>query len=392
MKKSVSLLAAVLVGTSLLSGCAKSTATGSNGNGGAETIKIGLNYELSGGVATYGQSIVQGIELAFEEINKDGGVLNKKIEAVKIDNKSDSQEAANVSTKLATKEKVALMLGPATSGNVKAATPPATQYKVPLISASATADDVTVDKNSKVRDYIFKTCFSDSFQGVIMANFAYNDLSAKNAAILQDASSDYSKGLTKSFKEKYAALGGKVVDEEAYKSKDTDFKAVLTKIKAANPSVLFIPGYYEEVGLIVKQAKELGLNVPVIGGDGYDSPKLVELAGKDALDQVYYTNHYSSLDTTAEVVKFKDAFKTKYSKEADAFNALGYDLAYFAADAIKRAGKVDPEAIKKALEETKDFNAVTGKFSIDKTHNPVKSITVLEWKKGELTFVKKVNP
>ncbi len=392
MKKSVSLLAAVLVGTSLFSGCAKSTATGSNGNGGAETIKIGLNYELSGGVATYGQSIVQGIELAFEEINKDGGVLNKKIEAVKIDNKSDSQEAANVSTKLATKEKVALMLGPATSGNTKAATPPATQYKVPLISASATADDVTVDKNSKVRDYIFKTCFSDSFQGVIMANFAYNDLSAKNAAILQDASSDYSKGLTKSFKEKYAALGGKVVDEEAYKSKDTDFKAVLTKIKAANPSVLFVPGYYEEVGLIVKQAKELGLNVPVIGGDGYDSPKLVELAGKDALDQVYYTNHYSSLDTTAEVVKFKDAFKTKYSKEADAFNALGYDLAYFAVDAIKRAGKVDSEAIKKALEETKDFNAVTGKFSIDKTHNPVKSITVLEWKKGELTFVKKVNP
>lgn len=393
MKRSLSLLAAVLVGASLFAGCAKSTGTSSSSNGdSAKTIKIGLNYELSGGVATYGQSITQGIELAFKEINKNGGVLGKQIEVVKYDNKSDSQEASNVSTKLATKDKVALMLGPATSGNTKAASQPATQYKVPLISASATADDVTVDKNGKVRDYIFKTCFSDSFQGVIMANFAYNDLSAKNAAILEDAASDYSKGLTKSFKEKYGALGGQVVAEEAYKTKDTDFKAVLTKIKAANPSVLFVPGYYEEVGLIVKQAKELGLNVPVLGGDGYDSPKLEELAGKANLDQVYYTNHYSSLDTTAEVVKFKDAFKTEYSKEPDAFNALGYDLGYFAADALKRAGKVDTAAIKKALEDTKDFNAVTGKFSIDKTHNPVKSITVLEWKNGALTFVKKVNP
>ncbi|MDP4089897.1 MAG: ABC transporter substrate-binding protein [Bacillota bacterium] len=385
MKKSVSLLAAVLVGTSLLAGCTKS-------GGSSNTIKIGLNYELSGGVATYGQSIVQGIDLAFEEINAKGGVLGKKIETVKVDNKSDSQEASNVATKLATKEKVVLMLGPATSGNTKAATPQATQYKVPLISASATADDVTVDKNGKVRDYIFKTCFSDSFQGVIMANFAYNDLSAQNAAILEDSTSDYSKGLTKSFKEKYAALGGKVVDEEAYKAGDTDFRAVLTKIKAANPSVLFIPGYYQEVGQIVKQAREAGLNVPVIGGDGYDSPKLLELAGKDNLDQVYYTNHYSSLDTTPEVVKFKDAFTKKNSKDPDAFNALGYDLAYFAADAITRAGKTDSESIKAALETTKDFDAVTGKFSIDKTHNPVKSITVLEWKKGELAFVKKVNP
>lgn len=385
MKKSLCLLTAVLLGTSLFAGCAKS---GSDSN----TVKIGLNYELTGQVATYGQGIVEGIEMAFEEINKAEGVLGKQIEAVKVDNKSDNTEAASVATRLATKDKVVLMLGPATSGNTKAASPIAVQNKVPLVSASATADDVTVDKNGKVREYVFKTCFSDSFQGVIMANFAYNDLSSKKAAMLVDATSDYSKGLAKSFKETYEKLGGSVATEEAYKAKDTDFKAVLTNLKAANPDVLFIPGYYEEVGLIVKQARELGFNVPVLGGDGYDSPKLLEIAGKDALNKVYFTNHYSSKDTTPEVTKFREAFKAKYNKEPDAFNALGYDLAYFAADAVTRAGKADAEAIKNALAATKDFNAITGKFSIDENHNPVKSITVLEVKDGDFSFVKKVEP
>jgi branched-chain amino acid transport system substrate-binding protein len=384
MKKSLSLLTAVLVGASLFAGCSKA--------GSSNTVKIGLNYELSGDVATYGQGLVEGIEMAFEEINKAGGVLEKQIEAVKVDNKSNDTEAASVATKLATKDKVVLMLGPATSGNTKAASPIANQNKIPLVSASATADDVTVDKNGKVREYVFKTCFSDSFQGVIMANYAFNDLGTKKAAMLVDATSDYSKGLAKSFKETYEKLGGTVATEEAYKAKDTDFMAVLTNLKAAQPDVLFVPGYYGEVGLIVKQARGLGLNVPVLGGDGYDSPKLIEIAGKDNLDKVYFTNHYSSKDTTPEVAKFREAFKAKYGKDPDAFNALGYDLGYFAADAVKRAGKVDAEAIKKALEETKDFSAVTGKFSIDATHNPVKSITVLEVKNGDFTFVKKVEP
>lgn len=389
MKKSLSLLTAVLLGTSLFAGCAKSgSGTGSN----SDKIKIGLNYELSGPVATYGQGIVEGIEMAFEEINSSGGVLGKQIEAVKVDNRSDNTEAANVATKLATKDKVVLMLGPATSGNTKAASPIAVQNKVSLISASATADDVTVDKNGKVREYVFKTCFSDSFQGVIMANFAFNDLSSKKAAMLVDTTSDYSKGLAKNFKDTYEKLGGTVATEEAYKAKDTDFKAVLTNLKSANPDVLFVPGYYEEVGLIVKQARELGLNVPVLGGDGYDSPKLIEIAGKDNLNKVFFTNHYSSKDTSPEVTKFRDAFKKKYGKDPDAFNALGYDLAYFAADAVKRAGKVDREAVKNALAETKDFSAITGKFSIDANHNPVKSITVLEVKGGDFTFVKKVEP
>ena len=207
--------------------------------------------------------------------------------------------------------------------------------------------------------------------------------------MLIDNSSDYSKGLADSFKKNYT---GEIVAEEAYKSEDTDFKAVLTNIKAKNPDVLFVPGYYEEVGLIIKQARELGLDVPVLGGDGYDSPKLIELAGKDALNKVYYTNHYSSQDTSEEVTKFRDAFKAKYNKEPDAFNALGYDLGYLAADAIKRAGKAEPEAIKEALAATKDFKAVTGNLSMDEKHNPVKEITILEVKDGAVTFLKKLEP
>jgi branched-chain amino acid transport system substrate-binding protein len=266
------------------------------------------------------------------------------------------------------------------------------QNKVPLISASATADDVTVDSNGKVREYVFKTCFSDSFQGVMMSDFAIKDLGSKTAALLVDNTSDYSKGLAKNFKETFTKSGGNVVSVEAYQAKDTDFKAVLTKIKALNPEVLFVPGYYEEVGLIVRQARELGLNMPVLGGDGYESPKLAELAGKDALNKVYYTTAYSSKDTSPEAVKFNDAFKKKYGKEPDAFNALGYDMAYLFADALKRGGAVNSVKLKEALETTKDFKGVTGNVTIDKSHNPVKSVTVIEMKNGEPTFLKKLNP
>ena len=387
MKKKLSLLLAVMLVSMSFTGCSKGTASKDS-----KTIKVGLDYELSGQVATYGQSLVQGIELAFEEINKNGGVLGKQVEIVKADNKSDTSESANVATKLATRDKVVAILGPATSGNTKAAAPVAMQNKVPLISASATADDVTVDSNGKVREYVFKTCFSDSFQGVIMAQFASQDLGKKNAALLIDSTSDYSKGLAKNFKSKFEKLGGTVITEQAYQSKDTDFKAVLTKIKGTNPDVIYLPGYYEEVGLIIKQARELGLNVPILGGDGYESPKLVELAGKTALNDVYFTNHYSSKDTTPEVVKFRKAFKAKYNKEPDAFNALGYDLAYFTADGLKRAGAADSQKLKEALAATKDFKGITGTISIDKNHNPVKSITILEEKNGEQSFLKKLDP
>lgn len=387
MNKKLSLLVVSLVSLSMLAGCS----AGANSKA-ASTIKVGLNYELSGNAASYGTSLSKGAELALEEINKNGGVLGKQLQSVKVDNKSENAESLNVATKLITRDKVVAILGAATSGNTKGAIPAATQNKVPLVSGSATADDVTVDSNGKVREYVFKTCFNDSFQGVMMSNFAFSDLGLKNAAILTETTSDYSKGLAKSFTENYGKLGGSVVAEESYKSKDTDFKSVLTNIKAKNPEVLFVPGYYEEVGLIIRQARELGIDVPILGGDGYESPKLTELAGKDALNKVYYSTAYSSQDTDPNVVKFREAYKAKYGKEPDAFGALGYDLGYFLVDGLKRAGEADRNKLKDALAATKDFKGVTGVFSMDANHTPVKSVTIIEMKNGEATFLKKLNP
>lgn len=392
MKKKLSLALAAVLSLSMLSGCASKPASGSTEGSAGDTIKVGVNYELSGGVATYGQGLNDGVQLAFEEINSNGGVLGKQVNAVTVDNKSEDTEAANLSTKLATKDKVVALLGPATSGNTKAASPAAMQNKVPLISGSATADDVTVDSNGKVRDYIFKTCFSDSFQGVMMAEFALNDLGAKKAAILADSTSDYAQGLSKAFKETLADNGGTLLSEEAYAEGDTDFKAVLTNLKALNPEVLFVPGYYEEVGLIVRQARELGLNVPVLGADGYESPKLTEIAGEENLNDVYYSSHYSPMDTAEKVVKFNEAFKARYGKAPDAFNALGYDMAYFLKDALERAGEANSEKLKEALEATDGFEGVTGVLSIDENHNPVKSVTIIQMVEGVPTFLKKLDP
>lgn len=369
-----------------------STGTSAGTTADATPIKIGLNYELSGNVSTYGQSLVAGIEMAFKEINAAGGVLGKQVELIKADNKSLTDEAANISSRLATRDKVVAILGPATSGNTKAALPPAQENKVPLISASATAADVTLDSDGKVREYVFKTCFSDSFQGITMANFALTQLKFKNAAILRDNTSDYAKGLSKSFTETYIAGGGKIVAEEAYQAKDTDFKTLLTSIKAANPEVVFVPGYYEEVGLIVKQARELGLNMPILGADGLDSPKLLEIAGAAALENVYYSNHYTSSDTTPEVVKFKEAFNKANGADPDAFNALGYDMAYMVADALKRAGAVDSVKLKDALAATKDFKGITGTLTMDEFHNPIKAVTILKVTNGVPTYFMKQEP
>ena len=225
-----------------------------------------------------------------------------------------------------------------------------------------------------------------------MANFASKELKFTKAAILRDNSSDYSKGLTKAFSETFLALGGTVVKEEAYQAKDTDFKTLLTSIKASNPEVLFVPGYYEEVGLIVKQARELGLNVPVLGADGFDSPKLLEIAGKEALENVYYSNHYTSSDSSPDVVKFKTDYNKANGADPDAFNALGYDMAYLVADALKRAGSADREALKTALAATKDFKGITGTLSMDEFHNPIKAVTILKVTDGVPTYFMKQEP
>lgn len=373
--KKFSIVLAVFMIIVIFAGCSKPAATNSN------QIKIGLNYELSGDNATYGQSFVEGIELAAEQINKAGGINGKEIVFVKYDNKSEPAEATTLATRLMTQDDVAVVLGPATSGAFKATIPVATQNKVPVASGSATADDVTVD-DSGVKEYAFRICFSDSYQGTAMAKFALDNLSAKKAVVIMDSSSDYGKGLAENFVKTFEEGGGTIVAQEAYVAKDTDFNAILTKIKGQDFDVIFVPGYYNEAGLIIKQARAQGIDVPILGADGFDSPVLLELAGAEALNNVYFSNHYSALDQDPKVAQFIKDFKAKYNKEPDAFSALGYDLLKFVADAIGRAENLDGESVKNALAATKDFEGVTGSFSIDENHNAVKDIVVIELKDG----------
>lgn len=383
MKKTLTLLLAGALGLATFAGCSSDDAASS------DTIKIGINYELSGPVATYGQASLDGIKMAMEEINAAGGIKGKKIELKEYDNKSEPAEATTLATKLMTSDKVVAVLGPATSGNFKATIPIATKDKVPVISGSATADDVTVDDKG-VKEYAFRTCFNDSFQGNAMANFASKKLNKTKAVMIVDSSSDYSKGLAENFKKTFTANGGTIVGEEAYVTKDTEFNPILTRIKNQDFDVIYLPGYYNEAGKIIKQARALQITAPVLGGDGFDSPVLLEQAGATALNDVYFTNHYSSLDQDPKVVKFIADFKAKYNSEPNAFHALGYDTMKFLADAIGRASAVDGESIKTALAETKDFSAVTGTFSVDGNHNPVKAIVVIGLKDGQQATSEKI--
>lgn len=398
MKSSIKkILVASTLFAGVLAGCSggQNSSGGNSGGGDAkgDTIKIGANLELSGEVASYGQSISEGMELAIEEINDSGGVDGKKIKVVKVDNKSDNAEAASSATRLTSQENVLAIIGAATSGNTIAQAQIANDTKTILLSPSGTAPNVTENEDGSINEYVFRTSYIDPFQGTVAANFAAKELGVKTAAIYSDSASDYAKGLAAAFKETFQKAGGKIVAEESYVAGDTDFRSTLTRIKSANPEFVFIPGYYEEVGLIVKQARESGVTVPLMGADGWDSPTLVDLAGKDALNNTFITNHYSAQDPDTKIQEFVTKFKEKYKdKSPDAFNALGYDSVYLLVDAIKRAGSLDREAVKDALAETKDISLVTGVVTIDKKHNPIKSATILEYVDGEQKFKAKVDP
>ena len=385
MKKTMKKAAALVLVSMMLVGF--TACGGSDSESKGDTIKIGVNYELSGDVATYGQACTKGIEMAVAEINKDGGVNGKQVEVVKIDNKSDNNEAMSAATKLASKEGVSVMIGPATSGAFKATISAANQYKVPAITCSGTSDDITVKEDGSVQDYIYRLCYTDTLQGSKMAEFASKKLDAKSAIVLADNSNDYSNGLAKAFEAKFKKDGGKVVSTETFTAQDKDFAPVLTKIKDKKADVIYLPGYYTECSLIIKQARDLGIDIPILGADGYDSPSMLETAGKDALKDVYFTNHYAADDKSDVVQNFVKAYKSANNDEnPGAFETLGYDAAKFACDAIKRAGSADPQKVAEALASTKDFKAVTGTLSIDKQHNPVKETVVLEFKDGKATF------
>ena len=389
MKKMRKVLSVACIGMLLataLTGC------GGDKKGSGDTIKIGGNLEMTGGSASYGKSAQNGIKLAIDAANANGGVLGKKIEFVVADNKSEAAEATNAMQKLIAQDKVIAVIGPNLSSASIAATSINTSAKVLAITPMGTNPNVTVDKDGKTKDFMFRACFIDPFQGTVMATFAKDKVNAKNVAILVDNSSDYAKGLAQFFKEAFTKGGGKIVAEESYLQKDTDFKATLTKIKSSNPDMIYVPGYYQEVGMIVKQAREMGLNVPMAGGDGWDSAKLPEIAGKAALNNTYFSSLYSPDDDSKLNKDFVAAYQKAYNEKPDVFAALAYDSALLVINAIKSANALDTVKIKDAMAKTAGFSGVSGNVTFNEQHNPVKSAVIIEYKDGAQVFKTKINP
>lgn len=390
--KLAALITSGLLACAMFTGCGGDTAGGNAGGGNVATgdeIVIGSNFELTGNVAQYGSNSAKGLRLAIKEANDAGGVNGKKIKIVEADNKSDAAEAVNSATKLISDDSVVAIVGPAVTANVIAESQVAADGKVPVIAPAATNPDVTVE-NGAVKPFIFRSCFIDPQQGEVMAEFAAKDLSAKTAVIYVDSSSDYSKSLGKVFKEKFEAAGGTVAMEEAFLAKDQDFKAALTKIATANADVIFVPGYYEEVGKIVKQARELGITAAILGADGWDDSKVVDIAGKDALNNTYFCTHYFEGDEDAQA--FINAYKNEYKEDPNVFAALGYDSGKMLVDAIQRGGD-SSEKIRDNIETIKDLKVGTGVITMDAaTHNPIKGIVVLENKDGSRSLRAKIAP
>ena len=386
--KLASLVVGSLLACSLFAGCGEDAGQGGGAASGDEIV-VGSNFELTGNHAQYGSNSAKGFKLAIKEINDAGGINGKKIKIVEADSKSETAESVNAATKLISDDKVVAIVGPAVTANVIAESQVAEDNKVPVIAPDATNPDVTVE-NGNVKPFIFRSCFIDPQQSEVMAEFASKDLNAKTAVLYLDSSSDYSKSLGKIFKEKFEAAGGQVVMEEAFLAKDQDFKAALTKIQTANADVIFVPAYYEEVGKIVKQARELGITATILGTDGWDDSKVVEIAGADALDNTFFCTHYFEGDE--DVQGFINAYKNEYKEDPNVFAALGYDAGKMLIDAIQRGGD-SAEKIRDNIENIKDLKVGTGMITMDmKTHNPIKGIVVIENKGGARELKTKIAP
>ncbi len=353
----------------------------------AEPIKVGEFACLTGKDATFGQSQHKGILLALEELNAAGGVLGRKLELIAEDNQSKSGESATVAKKLLSRDKVVAILGEVTSGRTLEVAPLAQAAKIPLIASGATNPAVT-----QKGDYVFRVCFIDDFQGTVMAKFALNDLKAKKVATLVSVSSAYSVGLAKFFKETFVAGGGTVVAEQKFSEGDKDFKAQLTAIKAANVEAIFVPGYYQEAALVARQARDLGLTVPLFGGDGWESEQLLKIGG-EALNGTYYSTHFTPENKEPAVATFVQKFKARWKNETpDAYAALGYDALYILVDAIRRSGVTEGPKLRDAIAATKNFSGASGVTTLDQNRNASKPATIIAVKGGKLQFHKTVAP
>jgi branched-chain amino acid transport system substrate-binding protein len=354
----------------------------------AEEIKFGVILPLSGDLVSYGKTTLDGIKLCVDEINKSGGINGKKIKLIVEDNKGIPVDSKKAYIHLASSQKVSAIIGPITSTNSKNVRRTAKALKVPMISPTATNDRITL-KNP----YVFRACFNDSFQGRIIANYASNNLKFKTAALMVDMNSDYSKGLAKSFKKYFKELGGKIVKEEGYQQKDTEFGVQLKNIKKSNAEALFVPGYPPELPLIIKQAKVIGYKGKLCGADGWDNADVINGSG-DNITGSFIVGAFSKEEKRDIVKKFIKNFKEKYNREPGTFEALGYDSVLLIAEAAKNG--TTPESIKNNLFKIKDFNAVTGKITINKDGDAEKSAIVLEIDKNgdkyETKYKTTVNP
>jgi branched-chain amino acid transport system substrate-binding protein len=372
----------------VLFGCPpKTTETASTTAGTEGEIVIGEYGSMTGAEATFGVSTHNGIMLALDEINGAGGVNGRKIRVISEDDQSKAEEAANAVTKLISQDNVIAIIGEVASSSSLAAAPICQTNKVPMITPSSTNPKVT-----EVGDYIFRMCFIDPYQGEAMANFLSKQAGMKKAAILIDNKSDYSTGLAAFFERTFLANGGQIVAKASYSKGDSDFRSQLTNIKSSNPEVIFVPGYYNDIGQIAIQARDLGMKQPLAGGDGWESPKLIEIGGK-ALEGCFYSNHYHIDDPSPAVREFVQKYEERFGAKPDSLAALGYDSTRVLAEAIKRAGTTDGEKLKGAIAETKNFAGVTGMINLGPDRNPIgKKLAVLEIKNGQLTLKATVDP
>ena len=375
----IQLIASVLVTTTALltsSGCDRKP----------DTIKLGEFASMTGKEAVFGQNVNKGTRLAIEESNAAGGVLGRTLELITEDDQSKPGESATVVKKLISRDKVVVILGEITSGRTLEAAPIAQAAKIPLISPGATNVEVTAKGN-----YIFRVCFIDDFQGTVMAKFARETLKLKRVAILSSVSSAQSVGLAKYFRERFTSASTVIAAEQKYSEGEKDFRAQLTAIKAAGADGIFVPGYYAEAALICKQARDLGLTLPLLGVDGWESPDLLAIAGA-AAEGCYLSTHFSPESKAPVVVAFNERYQKRWGISANALSVLGYDATMLAIDAIRRAGSTDGAKIRDALAATQDYPAVTGAITFDANRNPTKNAVVLTVKNGTFTFVQDVSP
>jgi branched-chain amino acid transport system substrate-binding protein len=386
VRRPFGLLAATVAMVCAVSACERKSADGASSTG---DVVVGFYGSLTGDGASFGQSSKDGAQLALEELNAAGGVLGgRKLRMLVEDDQSKPEEASSVVTKLVTQDKVVAVIGEVASRRTLAAAPVAQRYKVPMITPASTNERVTA-----VGDYIFRVCFIDPFQGEVLAKFAYNDLKARRVAVLKDIQQDYSVGLSDSIIAHFKALGGTVLDPVSYSSGDADFKAILTQVRAQRPDAIFATGYYTEAGIVVRQARELGLKMPILGGDGWVGDPLKN--GREALANTFISNHYSGDNPAPVVQNFETAFRAKYGHAPDSIAALGYDAIKVLADSINRAGTTESAKLRDAIAAA-DVAGVTGQLKMNAKRDVDKPAVIQEvtYSNGEAKFVYKttVNP